>query len=148
MPWVVDGNNVACGQDREGVRKAVLALSHREKLKVVLFFDGPPPEGVPGVERLGAVEVRYVPYADGAIIELLKTGSGWRLVTSDRELAAKAKGLGAEVVSSRAFWRKLEAFSPSPGDDKEAVRDDDFRRGVTPLPSAPGRVRRRRRAGS
>lgn len=150
MPWVVDGNNVAGGTAREATRRAVLALAHREKLKIVLFFDGAPPPGTPAVEHLGAVEVRYVPHADSAILALLQQGGrGWRLVSSDQALASKARSLGAEVVSARAFWRKLESqkSGPEEPDKSNAIGGGDYRAGVTPLPQQPGRIRRKRRKG-
>lgn len=148
MPWVVDGNNLAGGAAREKTRRAVLALAHREKLRVVLFFDGAPPPGTPAVERLGSVEVRYVPHADAAILAFLQQGGrGWRLVSSDRALAAQARNLGAEVISTREFWRKLED-QPGPRDDAarpEAGGGEDYRSGVTPLPPQALTIRKRRK---
>lgn len=148
MPWVVDGNNVAGGTAREATRRAVLALAHREKLKVVLFFDGAPPPGTPAVEHLGAVEVRYVPHADSAILALLQQGGrGWRLVSSDQALASKARSLGAEVVSVREFWRKLAGWeATNKGEPRFSAGEEvDYRLGATPLPQEPLRVRRKRR---
>ncbi len=147
MPWVVDGNNLAGGSSREKARQAVLALAHREKVKVVLFFDGAPPPGSPPVERLGSVEVRYVPHADTAILALLrKDGRGWRLVSSDQALAAQARHVGAEVMPVRTFWRKLEALEASSRAACKPVpaAEDDYRAGVTPLPAKPLPVRRKR----
>jgi len=63
VPWLLDGNNLAQGGDRERVRRAALDLARRERLRVLLYFDGAPPQGTPPVQRLGAVEVRYVPHA-------------------------------------------------------------------------------------
>lgn len=148
MPWVVDGNNLAAGAAREKTRQAVLALAHREKLKVVLFFDGAPPPGAPSVERLGSVEVRYVPHADAAILALLRQGGrGWRLVSSDQALAAQARHLGAEVMATREFWRKLQAHKPSTEESVKSTTGggEDYRSGVTPLPPQALRIRRKRR---
>lgn len=61
MPWILDGNNLARGGNRERVRRAALALARTERIRLVLFFDGAPPAGSPDTERLGAVDVRYVP---------------------------------------------------------------------------------------
>lgn len=149
MPWVVDGNNLAGGGDREKVRRTILELARRQRVRVVLFFDGAPPAGVPSVEKLGSVEVRYVPHADSAILDLLRTGArGWRLVSSDQALVSKARGLGAEVVSAAAFRRKLEAGGKPPNDERETPPvGADYRAGVTPLPPEPMRVRRKRGKG-
>ena len=108
MPWVLDGNNLAGGADRERVRRAALFLSHREKVQLLVFFDGAPPDGVPEHERLGAVEIRYVSNADRAILAFLaQRKTGVKLVTADRALASKAKALGAEVVAPGVFWQKV-----------------------------------------
>lgn len=149
MPWVVDGNNLAGGSDRERVRRAILNLARREKLRVVVFFDGAPPAGAPWVEKLGAVEVRYVPHADAAILAFLRgSGRGWRLVSSDQALVSRARGLGADVVSVADFRRKLERGDETvDGQRANPAAGADYRAGVTPLPPEPLRVRRRRAKG-
>jgi hypothetical protein len=107
MPWLIDGNNVAAGGDRARVRESALALVRHEKLRIVLFFDGVPPPGVPAVERLGRVEVRYAADADRAIVAFLRdAGHGWRVVTDDRELARRSRLAGADVVPGAAFLAK------------------------------------------
>lgn len=144
MPWILDGNNLARGQGRERVRRAALALARAERVRIVAFFDGAPPGGSPPVERLGAVEVRYVPDADAAILELLRQGGrGWRLASDDRSLGVRARGAGAQVVGGSEFWAKVErALAAAPGPERpdggEAAAGDCPRR----LPDAPGRVRR------
>ncbi|MCS7182408.1 MAG: NYN domain-containing protein [Thermoanaerobaculum sp.] len=151
MPWVVDGNNVARGGDREGVRRAALALARVEKLRLVLFFDGAPPAGVGQVEQLGAVEVRYVPHADLAIVHWLRRQpGGCLLITSDRALAAQARTLGARVLPAQAFWQKVERLPDSPSTKARAKipAEVDDRTGVVPLASLPQRVVRKvRRKG-
>jgi len=148
MPWVLDGNNLAGGADRERVRRAALFLSHREKVQLLVFFDGAPPDGVPEHERLGAVEIRYVSNADRAILAFLaQRKTGVKLVTADRALASKAKALGAEVVAPGVFWQKVarawtaDAVAQQP----ETERATDFREGVVPLPEVPARIVRKRR---
>lgn len=145
MPWVLDGNNLARGQGRARVRQAALALARLEKVRIVAFFDGAPPPGCPAVERLGAVEVRYTPHADSAILELLaeRGGRNWRLASDDRSLGLHARDLGASVVSASDFWDKVErALAAAP----ELVRPDpgerDGREDPERLPDAPARVRR------
>lgn len=99
------------------------------------------------MERLGSVEVRYAPHADTAILAFLQqVGGGWRLVSSDRALASRARALGAEVVSAQEFWHKLTSQSPTDEDAGKAQADggEDYRSGVTPLPEQALRVRRKR----
>jgi hypothetical protein len=148
MPWLLDGNNLAGGTDRPAVRRAALALARHERLRVVLFFDGAPPPGGAAVERLGAVEVRYAPSADAAILEHLRGGGrGWRLATDDRALGLRAKASGAEVVSAERFWARVAAAAArSPDPDREvAARPEraSFFAEVERLPAAPRRVPRR-----
>jgi hypothetical protein len=119
VPWIVDGNNVARGGDRGRVRGAALAVARLERVRLVVVFDGAPPAGTEPVERLGAVEVRYVPHADTAILAALAGGgAGWVLATDDRALAAAARARGARVVAAAEFRTKAEraaAAGPPPG---------------------------------
>jgi hypothetical protein len=119
MPWIVDGNNVARGGDRGRVRGAALAVARVERVRLVVVFDGAPPAGTEPVERLGAVEVRYVPHADTAILAALAgSGAGWVLATDDRALAVAARQCGARVVSAAEFRSKADraaAAGPPPG---------------------------------
>ena len=109
MPWILDGNNLARGGDRESVRRAALAVARQERVRLVVFFDGRPPAGADAVERLGAVEVRYAANADAAILAFLAGGGrGWIVATDDRTLADRARGLGARAVDAAEFRRKAE----------------------------------------
>lgn len=146
MPWVLDGNNLAGGSHRGPVRRAALSLARQQRVRVVVFFDGEPPSGVPGVERLGAVEVRYVRNADAAITALVAGGSGFRVATDDRALAAKLRAAGAEVVGSATFWERVsEAESRRAGESgEEKPFSLDLDAAIQRLPEAPGRVPRRR----
>lgn len=110
MPWILDGNNLAGGRDRGTVREAALTLARVERIRIVVVFDGPPPEGAPVVEHLGGVEVRYTPNADRAIAEQVKGHvRNWRVATDDRELADRLRGLGVKVFPADHFWRRLRA---------------------------------------
>lgn len=116
MPWLVDGNNLGGGGSREEVRSAVLALAHRERIRIVLFFDGAPPPGVPEVERLGPVQVRYVPNADEGIVRFLgERGRGWTVATDDRQLSRRVRDTGAAAVSADAFREKLSSTGGAGG---------------------------------
>ncbi len=153
MPWLLDGNNLAGGGDRSRVRRAALAVARQERVRIVVLFDGAPPPGSSGEERLGRVEVEYVPDADTAIIARLRRGArGWRVATDDRRLATAAKAAGAEVVPAAAFWQKAEAVSRGAGgegrsatglDEELAFLSDRANR----LPQTPARVPRRKPHG-
>jgi hypothetical protein len=150
VPWLLDGNNLARGGRRASVRDAALAVARQERVRIVVFFDGAPPDGVGDTERLGSVEVRYVGHADTAILDALRLASrGWRLATDDRALSVAARGLGAEVVPASSFWRK--AASAAQAASQEASRTgaagDDLAYFADPahrLPRGPERVARRR----
>jgi hypothetical protein len=109
VPWLLDGNNLARGGNREEVRRAALAVARHERVRIVVFFDGAPPNGVGATEKLGAVETRYTVHADSAILAFLRRGGpGWRVATDDRELGRRVRATGAEVVPAASFWRKAE----------------------------------------
>jgi hypothetical protein len=103
VPILIDGNNLMHrlpGSERsrgEG-RRLTLARSRRERMKVVLVFDGPPPAGVPEREELGSLTVLYsgTASADERIVAAA-TGPTWVVVTDDRALAARVRQAGAEV---------------------------------------------------
>jgi hypothetical protein len=150
MPWILDGNNLAGGGDRERVRRAALAVARGERVRLLVFFDGAPPAGSAPVVGLGQVELRYVPHADSAIVaHLVGRGTGWVLATDDRQLGARAKALGARVVSGSEFWAKVaraaaagSAGSPAADLDAEMAY---FRDRSARLPGAPTPIRRRTR---
>ncbi|MBZ5587778.1 MAG: NYN domain-containing protein [Acidobacteriia bacterium] len=152
MPWLLDGNNLARGKEREAVRRAALAVARHERVRILVFFDGAPPNGTGAVERLGPVEVRYVGDADTAIAAFLhQKGRGWRVATDDRELGRRVIATGAEVLSAVTFWQKAAAASTSEPEERGgrssgAAEDLDYLRDSRQrLPDAPVRIPRRRR---
>lgn len=146
MPWILDGNNLAGGRSRDAVRRAALDLARRERLRIVLYFDGAPPPGSAAVEKLGSLEVRYTPHADSAILRALGAdGRGWRVATDDRGLASRAKLAGAAAVPAEAFWKKVDGAVGKEGERRDAPSAGGYPEGVQPLPEVPGRVPRRRR---
>jgi YacP-like NYN domain len=152
MPWILDGNNVAHGGERSAVRSAALDFARGKRMKVVVIFDGAPPDGGREVEHLGPVEVRYAPVADSAILEIVERGGReWRLVTDDRDLARKAHERGAQVTSVADFRARLSRMKSLP-EAVAGVVDLDrelayFRDSSRRLPRSPARVRRRRGGG-
>ena len=153
MAWLLDGNNLARGGARQRVRRAALEMARAQRSKIVVVFDGAPPPGSVEVERLGQVEVRWVPHADTVILEMLAAGGlGWKLATDDGELARRARETGAEVVSSASFWARIEATTAAVAPSEEPVplwrRELAFFQDPrNRLPSPPARTVRRRRGG-
>ncbi|MCU0291026.1 MAG: NYN domain-containing protein [Thermoanaerobaculaceae bacterium] len=144
MPWILDGNNLARGQGREQVRTAALALARHERVRIVLFFDGAPPAGSPQVERLGSIEVRYVPHADTAILAVVAGGGrGWKLATDDRSLALRARDSGTEVVGASSFWSRVaRAEAAAPAEEVTPQQDAAGATAGERLPEGASRVRR------
>jgi predicted RNA-binding protein with PIN domain len=108
--WLVDGNNVMGSRpdgwwrDRPAAMQRLvaalddLALATGDEIAVV--FDGRDRD-------LQAVRIRvaFAPHADDAIAA--RAEPGLTVVTSDRELAARVRAAGAEVVGSRALLDRL-----------------------------------------
>ncbi|MBN2338690.1 MAG: NYN domain-containing protein [Acidobacteria bacterium] len=132
---IVDGNNVM-GQrvgwhrDKPGAQRRLMAeverLARRENEPHLLVFDAPPPGGLPGeagaprdgsVPLFGVLYARRGSSADELILErLYHHGNDPEVcvVTSDRALARQARVLGARVVSSGQFRRRLERCARAP----------------------------------
>jgi hypothetical protein len=123
MRWIVDGNNVMGARpdgwwrDRAGAARRlaaeVAAFAVATEDPVILFFDGRPRDlGQPGLELVFAD--RPGPNAaDHAIAERVEADadpSDLRVVTSDRELAARVTAAGAEVEGAGRFRARLDAL--------------------------------------
>jgi len=139
---LIDGHNVigrASGlslSDEEGGRQELisrLAASKGHKGgEVVIVFDGNRP-GAGSWGKVGAVNVRYSPSgrsADDTIISIIDASQNPRaisLVTSDNELAARARSRGVSVTSSAPFWKNLTDTSKNnlPKEEKPAPSQDD-----------------------
>ena len=118
MPIVIDGDNLLetwPGRSRADADKSALALEvdglrHEDERRVILVFDGCPPPGVsdgPDVHFSGKGRK-----ADALILELLREASdesGWTVVTNDRSLADRCRGLGAGIEATRDFRERLVA---------------------------------------
>jgi hypothetical protein len=150
VPWLLDGNNLAKGRDRASVRRAALAVARQEHVRILIFFDGAPPPGVGETEKLGAVEVRYVAHADGAILAFLRGSErGWRVATDDRALGVAARATGAEVVAGASFLEKAAAAVESGGEASAQPSGVEqelayFADPAHRLPVEPSRIARRR----
>lgn len=103
--WLVDGNNVMGStpdgwwRDRhEAMQRLVNALDDRATRTgeaITVVFDGRDRD----LQAI-AVHVAFAPHADDAIAAA--AGPGVTVVTSDRELAGRARAAGAEVVGARS----------------------------------------------
>ncbi len=123
MPVLIDGNNVmhrlpAGERTREGLRRRVLGLAHRQRIRLEVIFDGPPPDGTPPVEPLGAVTIRYsgTRTADDLIVARIPRGASardWTVVTDDRELVRRVTAAGARTLRALEWLRRT---APPPGE--------------------------------
>jgi predicted RNA-binding protein with PIN domain len=119
---VVDGNNVMGSRpdgwwkDRAGAARRLVGQlgewSARTGEDVLVVFDGKPP---PELEPPAGVELRFArrrgrDAADDDIAALVAADAAperLRVVTSDRELARRVRGHGAEVVGARELLDQL-----------------------------------------
>ena len=124
---LVDGHNLIgrglrmpLSREEEGRRRvierlAAWASSRREPVTVV--FDGDRAGGAHS-GRVGALGVVYAPCArtaDDEILRLLRKSNprSVLVVTSDRGLAVRVRGLGGRVEAAEAFWARIRP--PRPG---------------------------------
>ena len=120
MPILIDGNNLmhrlAQGErSRAEVRRLTLERARRERMRVVLVFDGPPPAGTPQREELGVLTVLYSGSAS-ADERIASTAAGrtWVVVTDDRALAARVRQVGAEVRTVAAWLAQGSTAAVAP----------------------------------
>ena len=125
MRTVVDGMNVIGARadgwwrDRDGAARRLLRqLQHavsRTEDALTLVLDGRPPADLAEGDHDG-VDVRYArragrDAADDRIVEIVAADAdptGLRVVTSDRELAARVIALGATTEGAGSFLRRLD----------------------------------------
>jgi len=130
MPrFVVDGMNVIGSRpdgwwrDRDDAARRLLArlqaLAAESGDELTLVLDGRPLDDLPeGVHD--DVEVLYArrpgrDAGDDRIVETLRAApdsTAVRVVTSDRDLADRARDLGAEVVGARSLLARLDDLKP------------------------------------
>lgn len=125
MPILIDGNNLLHSlprrqASRADVRRMVLDACRRERMRVTVVFDGPPPAGAPSRELLGTVTIVYSESAsaDDVIFRQVTAAASareWVVVTDDRELAERARQRGAEV-RSLSEWRRPRRSRPRGAD--------------------------------
>jgi uncharacterized protein YaiI (UPF0178 family) len=126
MSWVIDGNNLLgrAGVSRDASdtkRQLVRALANfarAKRTKVACYFDGSEPEHFG--RHLGSVTVIFSGSrsADDLIAKKVATGSGWKVVTADRGLAARIQRRQVDVIDPSGFMAELEALPA--GEEKVA----------------------------
>jgi len=123
MPYVIDGNNVMAQKvgwhtDKAGARKRLIRQLARflavTKVKIRVVFDGTPDDEFPDGGKYKSVHVLYArpgSDADTRIQGLIRKSTNKRdliLVTSDKALAAFARGQGTKIVPSGKFRKLME----------------------------------------
>ena len=126
---VIDAMNVIGSRptgwwrDRAGATRRLVARVEAlagtgEVGEVTLVVDGRPVDGLPEGRR-GALRLLYAPRrgrnaADDRIVELVDADAepgSLCVVTSDRQLAARVRALGASVAGAGALMRRLDALA-------------------------------------
>ena len=95
-------------------------FARAKRTKVACYFDGSEPEHFG--RHLGSVSVIFsgARSADDLIAKKVATGSGWKVVTADRGLAARIQRRQVEVIDPGGFMAELEALPA--GEEKVAGR--------------------------
>ena len=118
MPFLIDGHNLIPkipGLNLQTVDDEIALIEYlqgfcqRTGKKVEVFFDNAPP-GYSGTRKYGNVTTHFVragTTADDAIRQRLSRLKGaaknWTVISSDRQVQAEARGVGAEVIPSEVF---------------------------------------------
>lgn len=118
MPYVVDGSNVlgaarAATEAKRGLVRDLGRFARAKRTRVVCVFDGVEQE--PLGKHLGGVSVVFsgAREADDLIAARVATGTGWKVVTSDRALAGRVGGRRVEVIDPRRLLAEIETLPPS-----------------------------------
>lgn len=126
MPYVVDGSNVlgASRLSTDAKRAFVRELgrfARAKRTRVVCVFDGGEPEHFG--KQLGGVSVVFsgTRPADELIVARVANGAGWKVVTSDRGLAARVGGRRVEVIDPRRLIAEIETL---PLSEERGAADD------------------------
>jgi uncharacterized protein len=145
MPYLIDGHNLIpkvpgmsleAIDDEDRLVQALQDFYRSRRQKIEVFFDqAPPARG--GRKSAGAVvihNVRQGKQADQAILDRLRQlGKGvrsWTVVTSDRQVRAGARELGASLLSSEEFAAELLA----------ARREAQTKQKENPAPPGPDEI--------
>jgi len=128
MPFLVDGHNLIPNIPGLNLRKiddeiALMELlqnfCQRSGKKVEVYFDNAPP-GYSGTRKYGNVTAVFIRQGgtadDGIRRRLSRLGRGaknWTVISSDRQVQAEARGVGAKVIPSNIFAQELSVSGES-----------------------------------
>ena len=144
MPYLIDGHNLIpkvpglslkAMDDEIQLIQRLQAFCQAGGKNVEVYFDNAP-AGQSGARNYGRVKAHFVRSgltADQAILARLQgLGRGaknWRVVSSDRQVAAAARAYQAQVISSEVFARSLASAGPEeladPGVEADLSLDED-----------------------
>jgi uncharacterized protein len=134
MPYLIDGHNLigcfpgfslADPQDERQLVELLSRYATKIRRRMIVFFDGG--HAGSGAPKLGFLSARFITpprTADDAIRSFLQRESdphGYTVVTSDRQLAAAIRRLGAISMDARAFAQAV--LETIPAQPKEKKRD-------------------------
>jgi predicted RNA-binding protein with PIN domain len=134
MPYAIDGNNLIGAvsrvsrpseQQRKELVAAVGAFLRATRARATIVFDGASETGRLR-EHLGSLTVVYARSADDAIVAMLRgarSAKDWIVVTDDRELADRARELGARREATAGFLPRLRRAEPGPGSERAPAVD-------------------------
>ena len=118
--WLVDGMNVVGSnpdgwwRDRQGAMRRLVdglaSYAARTGEQITVVFDGRPFEVDAGGVAVAFAPTRGRNAADDEIVRMVEAHPApgtLTIVTSDRELAARVRALGADVAPSRSFRERL-----------------------------------------
>ena len=123
--WLVDGMNLIGSRPNrwwndpdQAVRRLVQELDRYAAATgedVTVVFDRQPPDVQPGTHGAAVVAFASRPGRNAADDEIVRVLAGdqapqsFKVVTSDKRLAERARQLGARVTSSAGFRRRVDA---------------------------------------
>jgi predicted RNA-binding protein with PIN domain len=139
MAYLIDGNNLLGflypGRVRDPAHRALLirqlqSFQRQTRFRVILVFDGAPPDGFPGPgrEKFSVVFPREGETADTAIQEYVSGPRDRRrlvVVSSDRDLRTFARAAGATSLPCDAFHRELKKVLRARREARELEKFDD-----------------------
>jgi len=139
MPFLIDGHNLiphtrglSLSQLDDELALLDLLSSYFKKARknAVVFFDRAAPGGEQEIKR-GFVTAHFTrpPLNADQIIRntirsMGRSAANYTVVTSDNEVAGNALRLGAKVLSSAEFARKLSGYGKEKKDGKQEIVED------------------------
>lgn len=145
MPYIIDGHNligklpgISLRQidDEQRLIQRLQSWVQKKPTSIEVYFDNAP-AGFAGKQSFGRVTAYYIVQgstADNAIKRRLnqlgKRARNWTVVTSDRQVQASARSVGARVLTSESFAAIISSsatsgLSDDPGSSPEVSLDED-----------------------